>query len=260
MTTTPAARIKTRLIIISDTHGQPLTTSLPQADIALHCGDLTEHSRLSELRTTIQLLKNIDAPLKLVIAGNHDFSLDTPVLKKKLAEAERIAGEPLAHDLVKAEFGDFGEARKVLQDAESDGIVFLEEGNYVFSLENGARVKVYASPYTPSNNGNWAYQYTDSHGFNIDPDTDIVMTHGPPQGILDRTQDRKRIGCPELFAAVARTQPLVHCFGHVHSGWGAKVVKWRERISERPSHFVDVDNGESVVLDSLALLRGRGGG
>jgi predicted phosphodiesterase len=77
--------IKTRFLTISDTHGMKLPADMkPQesADVALHCGDLTDHSKLDEFRETIQVRKDIDAPLKLVIAGNHDFSLDPLVFER----------------------------------------------------------------------------------------------------------------------------------------------------------------------------------
>ena len=62
------ATVKTRLLIISDTHGMDLDLAdipFQRADIAIHCGDLTEGSKLNEFRTTIKILKDIDAPLKL---------------------------------------------------------------------------------------------------------------------------------------------------------------------------------------------------
>jgi len=37
---------------------------LQQVDVVIYYGDLTEESKLSELQTTIQLLKAINAPLK----------------------------------------------------------------------------------------------------------------------------------------------------------------------------------------------------
>lgn len=254
--------VKTRFFIISDTHGEPLTISTQgvKADVAIHCGDLTEHSTIQELRITLQLLKEIDAPIKLVIAGNHDFTLDEDAFQKKLAEGDRIAGETLDRSLVKQTFGEFGVARKMLQDAKDDyGIVFLDEGMHRFFLENGAELSVFASPYTPSNGGDWAYQYAaKDHLFDIAINTSVVVTHGPPHGILDRTSDRKRIGCPELFSALATTQPLMHCFGHVHHGWGAKFVSWRTTISDAPSHFTDIDNEQSFLLDSLTSLKQSG--
>jgi Icc-related predicted phosphoesterase len=52
------------------------------------------------------------------------------------------------------------------------------------------------------------------------------------------TADKQRAGCGDLFAAVARARPRVHCFGHFHEGWGAKKVAWRgAEASEKPESF-----------------------
>ena len=67
-----AATIATRFLILSDTHGEELIHSIPseeQMDVVIHCGDMTEESTLKEYHTAIQTLKNIKAPLKLVIAA-----------------------------------------------------------------------------------------------------------------------------------------------------------------------------------------------
>lgn len=251
--------IKTSFLVLSDTHGQrPRQIPQQKVDVVVHCGDLTQHSKLAEFRTAIELLKDIDAPLKLVIAGNHDFSLDLPVFKRKLDEANRLAGEILDADLVTSEYGSFGEAQEVLSRAAQDGIHFLTEGTHSFSLENGACLKVYASPYTPSPSSEddlWGFQYTSTHDFNIPKGTDLVITHGPPKGLFDMTAEKSRIGCESLFAAVARAQPKIHCFGHVHSGWGSKFVSWRPTISESPSHFSDIDNEKSVLISNLAKAK-----
>jgi 3',5'-cyclic AMP phosphodiesterase CpdA len=80
--------VKTRFLVISDTHGsEDFRRPIDPADVAIHCGDLTEESKLDEFRATLRFLKRLDAPLKLVIAGNHDFTLDTPVFERKIAEA-----------------------------------------------------------------------------------------------------------------------------------------------------------------------------
>ena len=55
----------------------------------------------------------------------------------------------------------------------------------------------------------------------IPSDTQILITHGPPYGILDgEPGTSEHLGCPELLKAVQRIKPLVHIFGHVHSGYG----------------------------------------
>ncbi|KAK5116574.1 hypothetical protein LTR85_009199 [Meristemomyces frigidus] len=252
-----ASQVNTQLLIISDTHGDELDLdALSAVDVAIHCGDLTEKSKMDEYRASLQLLKRIRAPLKLVIAGNHDFTLDTPMFEKKLADIE----PPLDHQLVKKEYGDFGEARTLFKTdkARASGIVFLDEGTHHFTLANGALLTVYASPYTPSLS-DWGFQYNPQigHDWCIGRGVDVVITHGPPHGVLDYTDSKQRAGSPCLFAAVARARPRMHCFGHIHEAWGAKRVGWRAAISDTPSHFTDIDNDRSVVVESLAGIRTR---
>ncbi|KAF3762275.1 Metallo-dependent phosphatase [Cryphonectria parasitica EP155] len=249
--------IKTRILILSDTRGMTMDGKLPHqsADVAIHCGDLTTESKLDEFRATLQLLRKIKAPLKLVIAGNHDFTLDEPIFRSKAEEA-------IAHSdrkLIVRTYGDYGQARQLFTDARENGIHFLDEGIHHISLANGSKLTVYASPYTPSL-GDWEFQYhpDQGHHFDIPDGVDIAITHGPPRGILDRTDGRERAGCPDLSASVARSKPRIHCFGHIHEGWGAKVVAWREKLSENPSHLTDIDNDKSHVVELLSTLkRGR---
>jgi Icc-related predicted phosphoesterase len=49
----------------------------------------------------------------------------------------------------------------------------------------------------------------------IPADTDILMTHLPPQGVRDGGN-----GCAALRRAVLSLKPRLHCFGHVHSAYG----------------------------------------
>lgn len=80
--------VKTRFLVISDTQGsEDFRRPQDPAGVGIHCGDLTDESKPDEFRATLRFLKRLDAPLKLVIAGNHDFTLDTPVFERKIAEA-----------------------------------------------------------------------------------------------------------------------------------------------------------------------------
>ncbi|GKT97748.1 metallophosphoesterase domain-containing protein [Colletotrichum tofieldiae] len=201
---------------------------------------------MAEYKNTLQLLRELNAPLKLFIAGNHDLSLDSSALRKKVEEAERVNQETFDSPSVDRELLDI---KSAVEEAKAERVVFLEEGTHKFVLRNGAVLKVYASPYTPGTGG-WAFEYS-THDFDIETGTDIVITHGPPRGILDISEDGKRIGCPQLFRAVARSQPKVHCFGHVHRGWGARLVAWKPLLSNNPSHIEDIDNMKSSVLEHL---------
>ncbi|KAK8066227.1 hypothetical protein PG997_012974 [Apiospora hydei] len=68
-----------RFLILSDTHNSsfPDPTSLPTVDVVLHCGDMTMAGGLSNYHSAMSSLQQIDAELKLVIAGNHDLELDS---------------------------------------------------------------------------------------------------------------------------------------------------------------------------------------
>ena len=235
----------------------PVTTT---ADVVIHCGDLTEESKLEEYRSTMQMLKSLNAPLKLVIAGNHDFSLDDSIFQAHLAEIREAIDDDQLLDSI---YGKVGEARAIFEaeDATKAGIVFLDEGVHHFILGNGAHLTIYASPYTASKSKGWGFQYDpdrQNHEWNMTASVDVVMTHGPPRGILDYTDSRSRAGIPTLFEAVARAKPQLHCFGHIHEAWGAKLVTWREHLSDPPSHFTDIDNDNSRPIDSRSrLYKGR---
>ena len=243
--------IKTRFLIISDTHGASLFDEadsvrnydsddslgsqrpdqtvingfrrpLPKADVAIHCGDLTYDSLLKEYEATFNLMHEIDAPLKLVIAGNHDVTLDAPYWERKIswlddyAQAERAQYPARTYELVER--------------ARQAGIHLLDEGTYHFVLpSNGARLTVFASPWTPDY-GSWAFQYRGPHDFAIPDGVDLAMTHGPPRNVLDRTLFGARAGCRHLLDAVSRARPRMHCFGHIHEGWGAKLVTWKPKV------------------------------
>lgn len=242
---------------MSDTHGhQPLSGALTEhIDVAIHCGDLTQESKIEEFQKTLQYLQDIKAELKLVIAGNHDFTMDTPAFGKTVANAK----PPLEPELVRKTYGDYGEIRRfIAANSEAANIILLDEGSYEFRLRSGALLRVYASPFTPSLTGDWGFQYHPSEGHNFDiPETvDIVVTHGPPKGILDYTDSGRRAGCPDLFQAVAHAQPRLHCFGHIHEGWGGKSVTWRRNMpaTSVSSHFTHIDHSKSRVLSNISHL------
>lgn len=170
--------IKTQILVLSDTHGKAFADDrLPACVVVIHCGDLTDGSKLEEFQTALHSLTLIKAPLKLVIAGNHDFSMDPPAFGRKVADAAQL----LEPELVAREYDAPGQARKLFDDAKDAGIVFLDEGAHQFVLANGAQLSVYASPYTPSM-GQWGFQYhpNKGHEFKISKGTDIAITHGPP--------------------------------------------------------------------------------
>jgi len=51
-------------------------------------------------------------------------------------------------------------------------------------------------------------------------DTDVLITHGPPYGILDLTISKEHAGCKALYECIKLIKPKLHVFGHIHEAYG----------------------------------------
>ncbi|KAJ5861046.1 uncharacterized protein N7529_008356 [Penicillium soppii] len=284
--------VKTRICMISDTHTSPPNPPqqlnnayrypLPKANILLHAGDLTKVGYRVEHETMIAMLQDADAELKLVIAGNHDITLDeqyfttfgyTRHLRPEHLGAESIL---LTDDSTQADLrqsktktpnaDQLRSYARSIKDlwtcdaARNAGIIYLEEGMHSFTLSTGATFTVYASPYQPEFY-RWAFAYErDEDRYNAAPNghqptnpipdfpgVDILLTHGPPVGILDQVPPDLNVGCEHLLRAAGRARPRIHLFGHIHEGWGARRGVWGS----------DGLKLESVATDAEEMLETR---
>lgn len=266
--------VKTRIIILSDTHNKkPFDSSdtryayrspLPDAEVLLHAGDLTGSGKLHEHRAQVEMLTEHSAELKVVIPGNHDITLDE----------QYYASHPWKHrpsqDIVAIRHMYTGpEARKA-------GIVLMEEGIQSFELKNGVKFTLYASAYQPEF-CDWAFAYgRDEDRFNPSsaaqmtlssapanpipshPQIDIMLTHGPPFGVLDNvagvsSRMKSSVGCHHLFRAVKRCKPRLHAFGHIHEGWGAQRMRWA------PQEAAEIEDVLTpVMVDKGDVFKQRG--
>ncbi|KAK4654480.1 hypothetical protein QC762_403450 [Podospora pseudocomata] len=149
-------------------------------------------------------------PLKLFIAGNHDFALDPLAFLPKTTSSQGVFQAPA------------GAATSLLESASSENIIFLDEGTRTLALANGALLTVYASPYSPSRDNSKAFTHhrKKGHTFKIPKEVDVVITHSPPRGILGKDYNSKQAGCDYIYDAIATARPKLHCFGHIHEGWG----------------------------------------
>lgn len=214
----------TKFLILSDTHNfdkstadpsSPLCQPLPKVDVVLHCGDLTQVGGISAYKKALKMLGDLDAELKLVIAGNHDISLDGDYWAENMDEDD----DPDEHkDAIALMTGPL---------AKQAGVAYLAEGRHEFTLQNGVSFSIFVSPYQPEC-GNWAfgYKHTEDRWSNIPDDVEIVMTHGPPKGVLDFAPKHGHVGCESLLNGIKRSRPLMHCFGHIHEGYGAEMKLW----------------------------------
>jgi len=268
--------VPTRVMIISDTHEHSFDgTTMPQADILIHAGDLSNFGELDAFKDSVNMIGTIEAELKWVTAGNHDISLDKTHRVENMSEEEYSKYHETALQIMTGPL------------AKEAGITYLEEGVHTFTLNNGAKFTVYASPYTPGSGG-WAFQYGAlKDRFNdanhtapnrtsiatnpIPSGTDIVMTHGPPHSILDQV-DNENLGCSNLLHAISRVRPIMHCFGHIHEGHGANIITWKpdgsvkdpalatpletEQINEYPyANEWKLEVGKQTLMVNAAIMR-----
>lgn len=258
----------TNILVLSDTHGKsdlPNNLLNVKIDVVLHCGDLSECGELEDYHQTIALLAVIPASLKLVIAGNHDLTLDQQFWDKNStatgADLNRQARELWSS-----------------KEAQDAGITFLEYGLHEFKLGNGAKLRIFASSATPNSAGvrEWAFghqtgedvynpegkgisyvTYATTRKIEIQNDAqiDVFMTHGPAKYRLHRTRfGGESIGCPHLFRALRRTRPLLHVFGHVHNGYGAEVVRWS---GDGKKMLPGDDDGSDDGIEQIERVEGR---
>ncbi|KAL4890098.1 Metallo-dependent phosphatase-like protein [Aspergillus ambiguus] len=182
------------IVCISDTHNsQP---PLPDGDILIHAGDLTQSGSLKELDAALTWLRAQPHRTKIVVAGNHDLLLDP---------SRDGAAKQTASERTNLHWGD---------------ITYLENEETTVVCENGRQLRVYGSPYS-AQHGNWAFQYPRSQDVwtgSIPDGVDILITHGPPRAHLDLLN----LGCVHLLRALWRVRPRLHVFGHVHEGAGTE--------------------------------------
>lgn len=197
------------VMCISDTHNTK--PPVPEGDLLLHAGDLTEWGTFIELQDQLDWLNAQPHRHKVVIAGNHDLLLDEAFLKKHQERFGHYLNGKTAADL------DWGSVIYLRDEAVT--VHFLADS------ENSPprRVKIYGCPTTPMY-GISAFQRPrdeDIWSGIVPVDTDILVTHGPPWRHLD---GGLHSGCTFLAQEVARVRPRLVVFGHIHVGHGREDI------------------------------------
>ena len=106
-----------------------------------------------------------------------------------------------------------------------DGITYLQD-NSIMVGEPDETIKIYGSPWQPEFH-NWAFNLP-RNGWelgqkwsDIPVDTDILITHGPAYGFVDKVIGRsENLGCELLAERIKTIKPKIHVCGHIHSGRG----------------------------------------
>lgn len=183
-----------KIVAISDTHGQHSMLKLPKADMIIHAGDISSRGTLSEVKEFYRWFSSLNYTYKVFIAGNHDFYF----------EKQNV------HDISKN---------------VPSGIVYLNDSGV-----NIEGLSIWGSPVQPWFY-DWAFNRTrgskiKKHWDLIPNNTDILITHGPAYGVLDKTIAGEAVGCQELREKVFTVNPRVAICGHIHEAYG------QERIAQ----------------------------
>ena len=177
---------------ISDTHTYHDLLQVPKGiDMVIFSGDCTLLTDLydneTEVRKFLTWFYSLNIKYKIFVAGNHEYAIEKGLIDKET-------------------FNDLG-------------IIYLEN-DYV--IVEG--IKIWGSPFTPTF-GNWHFMKARDKisrvWEHIPDDTDIIVVHGPPKGILDfsynKNGDLERCGCSALMKRVIKIQPKMCLFGHIHN-------------------------------------------
>lgn len=185
-----------RVVCISDTHSlhADMVYPIPYGEILIHAGDISNIGELHDIRKFANFFRSQPHKYKIVIGGNHDFGL------------------------YRSESKD--ECRDMLSD-----FIYLENQE---ALIKG--IKFYGSPITPAF-CRWAFmeergEKISKYWNNIPDDTNVLITHGPPYGVLDLTYyDQEHAGCEELKKRIDQLKDLkVHVYGHIHEQGNVKKI------------------------------------
>lgn len=184
-----------KIVAVSDTHHKHYYIKYPKGDVLIHAGDFTYRGERIERMLIIDWLNHISKKYAqvVVIMGNHDINMSKSWYNEYCMVNKRIPN-----------------------------LVWLQDDWAV--IEN---LKIYGSPYTPRF-GDWGFGEPEealAKRFNhIPKNTDILITHGPPRGILDRNKHGQPCGSTALYDKIKRIPNLkIHLFGHIHEDGGKSV-------------------------------------
>jgi Icc-related predicted phosphoesterase len=220
---------KISVVVVSDTHKNHEKMTIPDGDIFLHCGDFT---------------------------NRHDWlNLTTDQIPQSVTDFNQWLGRlPHRHKVVicgNHEIG-FGKlSKEEIQSRLLTNCIYLKDE----SIEiEGISIHGCSWSFTEHHRTQWS---------SIPSHIDILMTHMPPQFILDLAYQPKvspliepclmcdnavhgvygHWGSPSLIKEIRRRiQPRVHCFGHVH---------------DDPGYIYDKDDTGTLFINAAADLTSR---
>ena len=185
-----------RIIALSDTHGFT-NVAVPDGDVLIFAGDSTKYGRPTEDISFANWMSEFPHEHKIYVAGNHDLGMYLDMTK----------GIKTTHAFMK-----------------EHGITYLQDEALVID-----GVRFYGTPWMTMYN-NWAFMLDPGEELNryrqmIPTDTNVLVTHCPPYGILDYGLSNTHFGCKALRERLDDMADSLqaHIFGHIHEQHGTKL-------------------------------------
>lgn len=221
---------KLKIVALSDTHGHHREVTVPAGDVLVYAGDfMTCGRKFSEVVDFANWFIHQPHKHKVLIAGNHDIFMEH-------SEPTCLAQFHNQLDYNRFQFHYLRDSGCEIEGFKFWGSPYQPRFfNWAFNCDRGADIK--------------------RHWDLIPNDTDVLITHGPPDGILDQAwpdhavtdlqKYTERIlspsmhcGCEELRKAVDHISPKAHIFGHIHGSYGHD--KSLEYYAPKVTHFYNV--------------------
>lgn len=189
-----------KITFISDTHNKhkQITSFLPGGDLLIHAGDLSSMGYQHEIQGFCSWFNKLsNYSHKVFIAGNHDWGFQDNT--EKIMEIVNSYKE----------------------------IDYIQDNMLLVGGENYEdMIKIWGSPWQPEFY-NWAFNLPregkelKEKWDQIPSDIDILITHGPAHGYLDRVIGGwENLGCELLAESIKAKKPKIHVCGHIHTGYG----------------------------------------
>ena len=221
-----------KIVALSDTHMVYDFADAPSGDLLIIAGDILNRGTVKELQDTMLQLSKESHRWKhiLIVPGNHDFALEGYMNSKLTWE-------------------DFAE----------DRYIFHYPRNMTISWEGMVEIlglKIFTWSWVP-NLPNWAFYMFDDRilpyfklrKFDIPKKVDLVVSHGPPYGVLDFVPRYGPVGS-KTMEGVFEFEYDKHIFGHVHEGAGTTIQDANENI-------VHTGGAEFRRYYNVSVLNGR---
>jgi len=198
-----------RTVALSDTHTLYDLADAPDGDLLVIAGDILMRGNMKELNAVMLQLDMESHRWEhiLIVPGNHDFAL------------QQFVNSNLTWD----KFADFNDILYYPQNMtiSHEGIVEI------------LGLKIFTWSWVP-NLPRWAFHIPDeeiinrSKMFDFPEYVDLMVSHGPPHGVLDFIPGHGHVGSKTMEGCFDFKYNL-HIFGHIHEGYG-KTIRDKDSI------------------------------